>query len=938
MGEKLKVIKGAGEGVVVPKRKVEAAQSKLLGYIRASVSVIWVRCAEEVRFERQLIQMAKALDPARIVRYWSITQGVTGPVRGGMTRVAGTGEEQIEPAAKSPLQMLEWAMANARQTSGAQPTIIVARDFHTPLRTDQMTQGPAAGVLTRSVRDAIRTLRSAPNKTTVLILSASSASAIPGDLQAELGYVEWPLPDRDDVSRILDVTIKNVGSSIPVPENGERERLVDASLGLTAEQIANAYAISVVERNRLDGDTVLSAKAEEVRKLGLVYVDPDPTRKIGGYANALKWLRMMKSTLSPKAREYGLEPPKGVFLAGVSGCLAADVTVPDPTTGRETTVFERWQAAQPFVVWSRDFAGRAVPALALPPVRYPKSKLLRFHFDSGESITVTPKHRFFSNGREVFAEHVARLTRAAVPVLLDSTSSVFPSTRPASAPHSARTSGDSRGDCRRDCGCGDAQLRPVAGIAGASLPSQSDVPARTLVNLRVDDPGGAGGRTHPYQSCGHPSMQDFVSLDYSNREDHSGFLSSAEPLSCKAGCTGERVQPSSMISPSRTSVPPSRSVAVSTLFRDTRVVGERSHAKSSHESVSVFPHDGTRAGACVDPSAFGVRLPPAEALDRAGDGLLQFARGSTSALRLSSPAVTVQDRRFCVKVVAVEDAGEAEYYDFHVPLYENYFAGGVWNHNCGKSLLAIIVANEWLLPLVKVDMSAMLGKYVGESEEKTDRILNNLSAMAPCIALFDEVEKVFAGMGGGGDASDGGVKRGVFGKVLTWMNDQSGVFIIATANDVQGLLTNAPEFARKGRFDELFFVDLPNAQERTEIAAIHIARRRRDPLKFNLPAIADASVGLSGAEIEDSIKSALRTSYTDGMRELRTDDVIAAVKATVPLSRTASQTINQLREWAKGRCVSATPPDENVVNENEGDIGARNLDLLPDPGTDPALS
>lgn len=559
------------------RRKVEVAQAKLLGLIRASVPVIWVRCAEELRFERQLLQMARALDPARVVRYWSITQGVTGPARQGAQRTASTGEEQIAPEAKSPLQMLEWAMQNARATSGVQPTIVVARDFHAPLRADQTAQGPAAGVLTRSVRDAIRTLRSAPNKTTVLILSASGASAIPSDLQAELGYVEWPLPDREDVSRILDVTIKNVGVSIPAPTNGERERLIDASLGLTAEQIANAYAISVVERGKLDGDTVLAAKAEEVRKLGLVYVDPDPTRRIGGYENVVKWLRTMKSTLSPKAREYGLEPPKGVFLAGVSGC--------------------------------------------------------------------------------------------------------------------------------------------------------------------------------------------------------------------------------------------------------------------------------------------------------------------------------------------------------------------------GKSLLALVTANEWMLPLVKVDMSAMLGKYVGESEEKTDRILTNLSAMAPCIALVDEVEKVFAGMGSGGEASDGGVKKGVFGKFLTWLNDQQGVFVIATANDVQGLLTNAPEFARKGRFDELFFVDLPNAKERAEIASIHLERRRRDPTKFDLSAIAEASVGLSGAEIEDAIKSALRVAFTDGMRELRTDDVIAAMKATVPLSRTASQTINQLREWARGRCVPASPPEENVVVEGDGDIGMRNLDLPPDfDGSDPALS
>jgi len=225
---------------------------------------------------------------------------------------------------------------------------------------------------------------------------------------------------------------------------------------------------------------------------------------------------------------------------------------------------------------------------------------------------------------------------------------------------------------------------------------------------------------------------------------------------------------------------------------------------------------------------------------------------------------------------------------------------------CGKSLSAKAVAAEWRMPLLKFDIGRVFAGLVGESEDNMRRALKMAEAVAPCILWIDEIEKGLAGARG--DGGDSGVTTRVFGTLLTWMEEnQKPVFTIATANDIAGLPT---ELLRKGRFDEIFFIDLPNAQERANILAIHLARHHRDPRDFDLSGHVRVTDGFSGAEIEQAVISALYAAFAEGAEtELEDRHLQQAVAETVPLSTTMADRIAQLRQDAgkRWRLASRSP-------------------------------
>lgn len=218
----------------------------------------------------------------------------------------------------------------------------------------------------------------------------------------------------------------------------------------------------------------------------------------------------------------------------------------------------------------------------------------------------------------------------------------------------------------------------------------------------------------------------------------------------------------------------------------------------------------------------------------------------------------------------------------------------------GKSLSAKAVATAWQRPLLRMDVGSLFDKYIGETERKLRETLRQAERMAPIVLWIDEIEKAFASAAA--QSNDGGVSRRMFATLLTWMQDHNApVFLIATANDIEAL---PPELLRKGRFDEIFFIDLPAIDARHQIISIHLKKRNRDPKQFDLDALAEATAGYSGAEIEQAIVAALIDAFS-GKQELTTHHVLAAVRASPPLSVTMSEKIERLRAWARGRCVPA---------------------------------
>ncbi|MFO0875506.1 MAG: AAA family ATPase [Phycisphaerales bacterium] len=218
----------------------------------------------------------------------------------------------------------------------------------------------------------------------------------------------------------------------------------------------------------------------------------------------------------------------------------------------------------------------------------------------------------------------------------------------------------------------------------------------------------------------------------------------------------------------------------------------------------------------------------------------------------------------------------------------------------GKSLCAKAIASAWKLPLLRLDPGALYDRYVGESEKRLRDALRHAGLMSPIVLWIDEIEKGFASAAS--RSTDGGLSQRMFGTLLTWMQERRDpVFLVATANDIEAL---PPELLRKGRFDEIFFVDLPNDEARREILAIHLRGRDRDPSAFDLDALVAASDRRSGAEIEEAIVSALHEAFERGA-EIDTASIQRALEGSPPLAVTMRERIDELREWSRGRCVPA---------------------------------
>ena len=232
---------------------------------------------------------------------------------------------------------------------------------------------------------------------------------------------------------------------------------------------------------------------------------------------------------------------------------------------------------------------------------------------------------------------------------------------------------------------------------------------------------------------------------------------------------------------------------------------------------------------------------------------------------------------------------------FGIPYPKGVLLLGV--QGCGKSLVAKAISAAYSLPMLKMDVGRVFGSLVGQSEDNMRRAIRIAESLAPCILWIDELEKGFAGMSGSG-VSDSGTTARVFSTFLTWMQEKTKpVFIVATANDVSAL---PPELLRKGRFDEIFFVDLPDLEERKDIFNIHLSKRNRDPKKFKVSELAAETDGFSGAEIEQVVVGALNRAFDKG-REIKTSDLTDEAEAQVPLSTTMAEDISALRSWAKLR-------------------------------------
>lgn len=230
---------------------------------------------------------------------------------------------------------------------------------------------------------------------------------------------------------------------------------------------------------------------------------------------------------------------------------------------------------------------------------------------------------------------------------------------------------------------------------------------------------------------------------------------------------------------------------------------------------------------------------------------------------------------------------------------------------CGKSLTAKSIASFWNMPLLRLDIGKVFQGLVGSSEDNIRKAISTAEAVAPCVLWIDEIEKGLSGVQSSG-STDGGVTSRIFSTILTWMQEKtSPVFVVATANNINLL---PPELLRKGRFDEIFFVDLPTAKERENIFSIHLQKKRQTPSNFPLETLGKKTEGFNGAEIEECIKEAMFAAYVENPDELKlmASHLINAISKTVPLSTTMKEQISSLRQWAATRAKNASIESSDI--------------------------
>jgi hypothetical protein len=263
--------------------------------------------------------------------------------------------------------------------------------------------------------------------------------------------------------------------------------------------------------------------------------------------------------------------------------------------------------------------------------------------------------------------------------------------------------------------------------------------------------------------------------------------------------------------------------------------------------------------------------------------------------------------------------------EYGLPSPKGIFLVGV--SGCGKSLIAKAIATFYGIPLLRVDLGALKDSLVGKSEANLRRAFEIIAAIGRCVVWFDEVEKALQGATSG--SRDGGVSADALGAILTWMQEKQGeAFVVATANDISAL---PPELLRKGRFDDIFFVDLPNKEERPAVLSAALRANGRTEHHVDTAAVGNVCVGMTGAEIAAIVPDAMFIAFNDGGREVTTVDLMIVAKDVVPLSKTAAEKITALRKWATGRARPASKAEvevsENAAVRREFDREKRILDM-----------
>lgn len=911
-----------------------SARIDIFRALKARYPVVFVATAEE----RRLLDDLKAVWPGE-VHSWTVTRGLDEKETSGPGSTVG-GPDPI-------LAKIHAAVAA--------DTVFVLHDFHVFLSNPVVARtlrDLCESTVRNDLGEPIPGLGGLGGRKVHVVVTCPGFDRVPAEVRCEEGiaFLSYNRPDREQLAGLAQLALDNVGRSLgdAAPEVAS-EDVADALAGLTRGQARFALALAMSEAGNghvspVTPASVLPHKAALLSSSvpGLEIVVPDVTMAdVAGLGALAAWVQTLAGCFGAEARAFGVPDPKGMLLVGIPGCLHGDTPVHDPADGTTRSVRERFEAREPFHVWAMGEDGPVVTA-ALPPVRYDAQSFIEFTVEDGTSIRVTSRHRFWDGTGWVYASEVYERLHESGPVLLASSSGSDLQVRAAGGLRWSETTPGSLVDCRPvDRSDGGSPL-PGATGGGEVSPSRGGVRGRTPARSRRGGQGGATRRNPSCRSSGRPSTRGLRSqhivqrsiarLEFGcrpavrpqrrvqgsieadrRRLEASVLTCKAAPLlgvdrpstasSCAAtrrvgdgtGWPRAKCGTSPRVLPAKVRRRRNR-VATARSARETRAVVRDVPSRISLRSFRWFLARSRSFARFLGRDILRATVSRREPTRRDLVGAPEGTSTSASNRRVASPTGFV-------KVVAARFVERTPYYDFHVPLYNNYWACGLWHHNCGKTLVAKALASAFGCTLFRWDLATAFGSLVGQSEANVRAAIAVIEAVGRSVVLLDEVEKaVSAGQVGSG--GDSGTSSRVIGQLLSWMSEQScGAFVVATANRPELLPT---EMTRKGRFDETWAVDLPDAAGRGDIFVVHLRKRRRDPGTFNLARLAKASEGFSGAEIEAVVVAALRRCFVEGRRSLADADLLREIEVTIPLSRSAAEDIEAMRSWARGKARPAS--------------------------------
>lgn len=839
-------------------------KDRIVNYTRAGYSGLYIVSHEELRVEaavaEALTELNKDLPEDDMFRLhaWSVTEGLT-DLSGSAEKIGDTEE---------PSTMLETFIKSPPKT------IYIVRDFHLFVE----DKNP---LIWRKLKDALSVGR-ASNKVLVIL---GCRYALPIELEKEFAVLDFALPSREGLRVVLRKLLEENGHS--VKSLGDEEAgILSAAAGLTTTEAENAFSLSIVERGKVCRDIVFREKCQAVKKNGLLEVVESSVTldDIGGLVDLKHWLLERRDAFSDAARAYGLPTPKGFLAVGNPGCLHPDTPIYDPVDGSTRTVAARHADNLPFHVVALSDSGPVIAA-ADAPFKYPEAPMLRLTTDEG-SITVTRGHKLLTVDGWLDASECAARFRTSGRVLLRSLASPGPAESLRDGLRWTRKLAGSLFDCSPGHRPGGERPRFSTGDDRGAAPSRDDALGHTRDGSRPGGSVGSGANTRPYPESDRPSTP--------GSSDRSGPSSPpTASTTSKHDLSTSRTLPQSHPDDARL---PGISGRSPRAFPGSTLAPVEAGESQASPGVSVAEQT-VDAEASPTPVTIGLRC---------GDS----SSGSGQLRELSVLPGIAKPRETCVLPGDVNSSPVPEgfsllrqvetvetccYYDFHVPLLENYWACGMFHHNTGKTLTAKACKSVFDLPLLRLDAAKLFGSLVGQSEGNWRAVHSTAKAMAPCILHIDEVDGAMSG-GSSSGSTDGGTTSRVIKSILQDMQDNSeGIFYVLTANDVD----NLPSPLLR-RMDEVWNVELPRVDERAAVWSIQIARVKRDPKKFDVAKLATQSEGYSGAEIQKLVSQALYHAFADKKREPTTEDMLFLMETFSPMSKTMAADIERRTKRLEG--------------------------------------